>query len=244
MYCDQQSRMHGRCFVHANYCGVNNSSKLSHQQSRLAVPIWRCMPHTSIEPLEFSSPEKHICHDLHLCNCCGMLLQEQQLQQRQNALAYMCSTLATSSLLLPCLKPLVSPTTTLLQASALHLPSCAGVVPPFLQLATSKPNCASCKPAATLARLQVLLISLAVVAWWGKALLHIPPHLTWPFNRLLAFPHASNYLEVGAVTVLPWVAMCDRVSSLLARVAFPQQLLDLRTKPLSTVLEEPEPLLS
>lgn len=91
---------------------------------------------------------------------------------------------------------------------------------------------------------KVLLISLAVVAWWGKALLHIPPHLTWPFNRLLAFPHASNYLEVGAVTVLPWVAMCDRVSSLLARVAFPQQLLDLRTKPLSTVLEEPEPLLS
>jgi hypothetical protein len=90
----------------------------------------------------------------------------------------------------------------------------------------------------------VLLIALAVVVWWGKALLHIPPHLTWPFNRLLAFPHASNHLEVGAVTVLPWVAMCDRVSSLLARVAFPQQLLDLRTKPLSTVLEEPESLLS
>jgi hypothetical protein len=96
----------------------------------------------------------------------------------------------------------------------------------------------------TCVQLQVLLISLAVIVWWGKALLHIPPHLTWPFNRLLAFPHASNYLEVGAVTVLPWVAMCDRVSSLLARVAFPQQLLDLRTKPLSTVLEEPEPLLS
>lgn len=88
--------------------------------------------------------------------------------------------------------------------------------------------------------LQILLIGLAVIAWWGQALLHIPPHFTWPFNRLLAFPHASNYLEVGAVTVLPWVAMCDRVSNLLARVVFPQQLLDLRTTPLTTVHEEPE----
>jgi hypothetical protein len=62
------------------------------------------------------------------------------------------------------------------------------------------------------------------VAWWGKALLHIPPHLTWPFSKLLAFPHASNYLEVGAVTVLPWVAMCDRFSNLLARVVFPERV--------------------
>lgn len=87
---------------------------------------------------------------------------------------------------------------------------------------------------------QVLLIGLAVVAWWGKALMHIPPHFTWPFNRLLSFPHASTYLEGGAVTVLPWMAMCDRVSALLARVAFPQPSLDLRTQPLSTVQEEPE----
>lgn len=97
---------------------------------------------------------------------------------------------------------------------------------------------------AVVATLKLLLIGLAVVAWWGKALLHVPPHLTWPFSRLLAFPHASNYLEVGAVTVLPWVTMCDRVSNLLARVAFPQQLLDLRTQPLSTVQEEPESVLS
>jgi hypothetical protein len=88
--------------------------------------------------------------------------------------------------------------------------------------------------------MKVLFIGLAVVAWWGKALVHIPPHLTWPFNRLLAFPHASNYLEMGAVTVLPWVAMCDRFSALVARVAFPERMLDLRTKPLSTVQEEPE----
>lgn len=128
---------------------------------------------------------------------------------------------------------------------------------------------------------QVLFICVAVVAWWGKALLFIPPQLTWPFSKLLAFPHASNYLEVGAVTVLPWVAMCDRLTNLLARVVFPEQVsvrvcscdcsrqrnsswhpatavcghscrlcsharlclrqaLDLRTKPLTTVLEEPE----
>jgi hypothetical protein len=67
-------------------------------------------------------------------------------------------------------------------------------------------------------------IGVAVVAWWGKALLHIPPHFTWPFSKLLAFPHASNYLEVGAVTVLPWVAMCDRFSNLLARVVFPERV--------------------
>jgi hypothetical protein len=72
--------------------------------------------------------------------------------------------------------------------------------------------------------LQLAFIAIAVVAWWGKALLHIPPHFTWPFSKLLAFPHASNYLEVGAVTVLPWVAMCDRFSNLLARVVFPERV--------------------
>lgn len=71
---------------------------------------------------------------------------------------------------------------------------------------------------------QVAFICIAVVVWWGKALLHIPPHFTWPFSKLLAFPHASNYLEVGAVTVLPWVAMCDRFSNLLARVVFPERV--------------------
>ncbi len=76
----------------------------------------------------------------------------------------------------------------------------------------------------TVCSLQLAFIAIAVVAWWGKALLHIPPHFTWPFSKLLAFPHASNYLEVGAVTVLPWVAMCDRFSNLLARVVFPERV--------------------
>lgn len=93
---------------------------------------------------------------------------------------------------------------------------------------------------AAVATIKLAFIGVAVVAWWGKALLHIPPHFTWPFSTLLAFPHASNYLEVGAVTVLPWVAMCDRFSNLLARVVFPERMLDLRTTPLSPVLEEPE----
>jgi hypothetical protein len=70
----------------------------------------------------------------------------------------------------------------------------------------------------------VLFICVAVVAWWGKALLFIPPQLTWPFSKLLSFPHASSYMEVGAVTVLPWVAMCDRLTSLLARVVFPERV--------------------
>ncbi|KAF8060543.1 SAMC1 [Scenedesmus sp. PABB004] len=91
-----------------------------------------------------------------------------------------------------------------------------------------------------LAAAKAALIALAVVAWWGRALLHIPPALTWPFDRLLAFPHASNHLDVGAVTVLPWVAVCDRASRALARALFPQQLLDLRTSPLPPLAEEPE----
>jgi hypothetical protein len=113
-------------------------------------------------------------------------------------------------------------------------PACVTLTARHPPLPLNPPHPLPCAP-------QVLFIGLAVVTWWGKALLHIPPNLTWPFNRLLAFPHASNYLEVGAVTVLPWMAVCDRVSALLARVAFPQQTLDLRTKPLSTVQEEPEP---
>lgn len=79
-------------------------------------------------------------------------------------------------------------------------------------------------PRLPVAATQLAFIGVAVVAWWGKALLHIPPHLTWPFSKLLAFPHASNYLEAGAVTVLPWVAMCDRFSNLLARVVFPERV--------------------
>lgn len=86
-------------------------------------------------------------------------------------------------------------------------------------------------------RLQVVFIAAAVAAWWGKALLRVPPELVWPFDRLLAFPHARGGLETGAVAVLPWLAVCDRVSSALARVTFPQQLLDLRTSPLAPVAE-------
>jgi hypothetical protein len=86
----------------------------------------------------------------------------------------------------------------------------------------------------------VVFIAIAIVAAWGKPLVTVPPDWTWPFGRLLAFPHSSNYLEVGAITVIPWVTLCDRVSQAVARAAFPQQMLDLRTKPLQPVAEEHE----
>ena len=79
-----------------------------------------------------------------------------------------------------------------------------------------------------------------MVICWGKALVYVPPHLTWPFGRLLAFPHTNDFLATGGVAVIPWIALCDRVTHLVARAAFPRRFLDLRTKPLSTVLEEQE----
>ena len=89
---------------------------------------------------------------------------------------------------------------------------------------------------------QLALIALAVFALWGRALLYIPPRLSWPFSRLLLFPHSgtAGLLEAGAVTVLPWVALCDRVSLLIARALFPLRALEPRTRPLQTVHEEKE----
>ncbi|GBF97162.1 hypothetical protein Rsub_10349 [Raphidocelis subcapitata] len=94
--------------------------------------------------------------------------------------------------------------------------------------------------AAAIATLKVILIALAVVKLWGRALLYIPPQLSWPFSRLLVFPHTSSYMELGAVTVVPWVTLCDRVSLLIARALFPLRGLEPRTKPLQTVHEEKE----
>jgi hypothetical protein len=71
-------------------------------------------------------------------------------------------------------------------------------------------------------------------------MLYVPPYWTWPFGRLLAFPHASNYMDVGAITVIPWLTLCDRLSHAVARAAFPPHMLDLRTKPLQPVAEEAE----
>lgn len=79
-----------------------------------------------------------------------------------------------------------------------------------------------------------------MVTLWGRALLYIPPTLSWPFSRLLLFPHASTALEAGAVTVVPWLTLCDRVSLLIARALFPLKGLEPRTRPLQTVHEDKE----
>lgn len=86
----------------------------------------------------------------------------------------------------------------------------------------------------------MVFIAMAVVTLWGRALLYIPPQLSWPFSKLLLFPHTSSYLEMGSVTVVPWVTLCDRVSLLIARALFPLRALEPRTKPLQTVHEDKE----
>lgn len=82
------------------------------------------------------------------------------------------------------------------------------------------------------------LIALAVVVLWGRPLLRVHPLLTQPFGKLLLFPHRSSpLLEAGSVTVLPWVALCDRASLLVARALFPEPALEPRIKALQTVFE-------
>ncbi|KAI8471460.1 MAG: hypothetical protein J3K34DRAFT_233072 [Monoraphidium minutum] len=94
--------------------------------------------------------------------------------------------------------------------------------------------------AAGMATVKMVLIGLAVVMLWGRPLLYIPPRLSSPFSKLLLFPHTGAYLEMGSVTVVPWVALCDRVSLLIARSLFPPRALETRTKPLTTVHEDKE----
>jgi hypothetical protein len=95
-------------------------------------------------------------------------------------------------------------------------------------------------PARVPTSAQVILMALAVVMLWGRPLLYIPPRLSSPFSKLLLFPHTSSYVEMGSVTVVPWVALCDRVSLLIARSLFPLRALEPRTKPLQTVHEDKE----
>lgn len=93
---------------------------------------------------------------------------------------------------------------------------------------------------AAMVVIKMVFISLAVVTLWDRALLYIPPQLSWPFSKLLLFPHSSSYLKMGSVTVVPWVTLCDRVSLLIARALFPIRALEPLTKPLQTVHEEKE----
>jgi hypothetical protein len=113
--------------------------------------------------------------------------------------------------------------------------------PPTHETNTSQQNAFPAMMHNKQPKTQLVTIALAVACLWGRAVLYIPPRLSWPFGRLLLFPHASGgALPAGAVTVVPWVALCDRASLLLARALFPLRGLEPRTRPLSTVHEEKE----
>lgn len=71
--------------------------------------------------------------------------------------------------------------------------------------------------------MQVLLAIVAGVVWWGQAVALVPPAISFPYTRLLAFPHGPDFRAYGLVGVLPWLILCDRVSSTLARSVFPHR---------------------
>jgi len=75
-------------------------------------------------------------------------------------------------------------------------------------------------------------VGAIVYVCWGQALMYVPPQLTWPVGGLMAFPHGARQLGVGAVTVMPWLLLCNRVANMLAQMTFPQPTLALRLQPL------------
>jgi hypothetical protein len=48
----------------------------------------------------------------------------------------------------------------------------------------------------------------------------VPRHIS-PMHGMLSFPHSKTAREDGAVYMLPWLLLCDRVTNLLARVLAP-----------------------
>mmetsp|Transcript_39700 Transcript_39700/g.88210 ORF Transcript_39700/g.88210 Transcript_39700/m.88210 type:complete len:203 (+) Transcript_39700:100-708(+) len=64
----------------------------------------------------------------------------------------------------------------------------------------------------------------ALVIMWGKPLVALPPDLVWPMHRMLSAPHGSSKLgAAGMVAVLPWLALCDRATTMLVQAALPSK---------------------
>lgn len=57
---------------------------------------------------------------------------------------------------------------------------------------------------------------------YGKPLAYVPTELLLPVQRkLLAMPHGSDFSTYGAISVLPWMVVCDRASSMLVKAVLP-----------------------
>lgn len=67
----------------------------------------------------------------------------------------------------------------------------------------------------------MLVSGLAVLTYWGKPVLYLPPDALWPMGSSLCAPHVWRYTGTGAVTILPWLGLCNGLGSLVARTAFP-----------------------
>jgi hypothetical protein len=59
---------------------------------------------------------------------------------------------------------------------------------------------------------KILVTVLLVLRWWGEPVLLLGPDAVFPLGRWLAAPHASALKGLGAVTALPWLALCQRAS--------------------------------
>lgn len=47
--------------------------------------------------------------------------------------------------------------------------------------------------------------------------------MAWPFERLLAMPHGSDFKAYGYIAAAPWVLLCGKAGDALARAVFTQR---------------------
>lgn len=71
--------------------------------------------------------------------------------------------------------------------------------------------------------LKLVVAGVAVAVCWQQPLSRIDESLVWPMGRWLRLPFLGGYRAEGmiAVTILPWLLLCHRVSRILSSMLFP-----------------------
>lgn len=73
----------------------------------------------------------------------------------------------------------------------------------------------------SLTLMQALGLGMLSLTLWNTTLAYVSPAVSSPFSRALAFPHGSSLAAMGGVAIFPWLLMCDKASTALAKAWFP-----------------------